>query len=112
MEWNLVELQDGIKIIELSGRMDVQGSLKVDPAFVEIAENNRSLIVDLAKLDFLASLGIRTLVMTCKTLSNKNGRMILLSPQPNIEKVLRTSGIDTIIPIFHDRKAAEDAVAS
>jgi anti-anti-sigma factor len=110
MEWNVVDLGNDVTLVQLSGRMDVPGALKVDPAFVEIANQNEHVIVDLSQLAFLASLGIRTLVTACKTLRAKNGGMALLSPQPNIEQVLRSSGIDTIIPIFTDRAAAEASV--
>lgn len=112
MEWNLVDMGNGITLVELSGRMDVPGALKADPAFIEIADKNTRVIVDLSRLDFLASLGIRTLVTTSKTLRAKNGGMALLSPQPNIEQVLRSSGIDTIIPIATDRAQAEGIVSA
>lgn len=112
MEWNVVDIGNGITLVELSGRMDVPGALKADPAFVEIAEKHSRVIVDLSKLDFLASLGIRTLVSSSKTLRAKNGNLVLLSPQSNIEQVLRSSGIDTIIPIAKDRAQAEATVSA
>jgi anti-anti-sigma factor len=110
MDWNVVDLGNGITLVELSGRMDVPGALKADPAFAQIAGDAERLIVDLGKLEFLASLGIRTLVTASKTLRAKNGNMVLVSPQPNIEQVLRSSGIDTIIPIARDRADAEASV--
>jgi len=110
MEWKVVDAGNGITLVELSGRMDVAGALLVDPAFAEVARDNTSVIVDLAKVDFLASLGIRTLVSACKTLRAKNGGMVLLTPQPNVEQVLRSSGIDTIIPIVMTREEAEAGV--
>jgi anti-sigma B factor antagonist len=110
MEWNIVELADDSALVELHGRMDIQGALKADPAFVEIAGRKRNLIVDASDLEFLASLGIRTLVSTSKALAAKDGRMVLLAPPANVEQVLRTSGIDTIIPIVQDRAAADAAV--
>ena len=110
MDWNVVDLGNGITLVELIGRLDVPGALKADPAFSEIASNNTHVIVDLSQVAFLASLGIRTLVTTCKSLRGKNGNMVLLSPQANIEQVLRSSGIDTISPIATDRAAAEASV--
>lgn len=112
MDWNVVDIGNGITLVELSGRMDVPGALKADPAFVTIADQSTRVIVDLSRLDFLASLGIRTLVTASKALRAKNGNLVLLSPQANIEQVLRSSGIDTIIPIAADRAAAETAVAA
>lgn len=110
MEWNVVEIGNGLELVEVSGRLDVPGALKADPAFAGIADKYSHVIVDLSRLEFLASLGIRTLVSTCKTLRGKEGNMVLLAPQPNVEQVLRSSGIDTIIPIARDRASAETEV--
>jgi anti-sigma B factor antagonist len=110
MEWKVKELGGDVTLVELDGRMDVPGALKADPAFEEIAGDNTYVVVDLAKLDFLASLGIRTLVTASKTLRSKNGNLVLFAPQPNIEQVLRSSGIDTIIPVVKDLEAAQTEV--
>jgi anti-anti-sigma factor len=110
MDWKVSNLANGVTLVEVTGRMDVPGALRADPAFAEIAEANDKVIVDLSQLAFLASLGIRTLVTTSKTLRAKEGNLVLLNPQPNIEQVLRSSGIDTIIPIAHDLASAEASV--
>lgn len=110
MQWTISDAGNGITLVELEGRLDVAGALAVDPTFGEVAAENMNVIVDLSKVDFLASLGIRTLVSACKTLRAKNGGMVVLSPQSNVEQVLRSSGIDTIIPITTTRQEAETTV--
>lgn len=110
MEWTISDAGNGITLIELDGRLDVAGALAIDPSFGEVAAQNMYVIADMSKVDFLASLGIRTLVSACKTLRAKNGGMVLLSPQSNVEQVLRSSGIDTIIPIATTRQEAEATV--
>jgi len=56
---------------------------------------------------FIASLGIRTLITGAKATANNGGKLVLLNPQPNFEKVLRTSRVDTVIPIITDSAAIE-----
>ena len=36
---------------------------------------------------------------------NNGGKLVLLNPQPNVEKVLRTCRVDTLMPITHDMAA-------
>ena len=103
---SVVDMQDGITKVVVSGRMDVQGALAVDKAFGTIADEKKKVVVDLSDVSFLASLGIRTLIVTCKALSGKGGDMVLLNPQASVEKVLKTSGVDTVISIVHDMDAA------
>jgi anti-anti-sigma factor len=61
--------------------------------------------VDLSGVTFIASLGIRTLITGAKATANNGGKMVLLNPQPNVERVLRTSRVDTVIPIIDDARA-------
>ena len=110
MEWTISDAGNGITLVELEGRLDVAGALAVDPAFGEVAAESTHVIVDMSKVEFLASLGIRTLVTACKALRAKNGGMALLSPQANVEQVLRSSGIDSIIAITSTRQEAEATV--
>jgi anti-anti-sigma factor len=106
ISFDVVDMDNGITSIQLSGRMDVQGAIAVDKKFSAIAEEKKKVVIDLSQVSFMASLGIRTLIMSCKTLASKGGDMVLLNPQPNVEKVLRTSGVDTVIQIVRDMNAA------
>ena len=106
MNLDITDLDNGITRVQLSGRMDVQGALAIDKEFGALADQKKKVVIDLSNVTFLASLGIRTLIMSCKTLASKGGGMVLLNPQPNVEKVLRTSGVDTVIQIVRDMSAA------
>jgi len=107
MNLEIADLENGITKITLSGRLDVEGALKIDGEFNAIAERRKKVLVDLSDVTFIASLGIRTLITGAKATANNGGKMVLLDPQPNVEKVLRTSRVDTVIPITHDFAAID-----
>ena len=92
--------------------MDIEGAHAIDTRFSVISGSRKKVIVDLSAVSFMASIGIRTLVMGAKAITNKGGKIALLSPQPGVEKVLETTGIDTIIPIAKDIAAAAAIVGS
>jgi anti-anti-sigma factor len=102
MKMETVEFREGICKVLLSGRLDVDGALAIDEQFKDAVAGKKWVVVDLAGVEYLASLGIRTLVSGAKMASNIGGKLIVLSPQPNVEKVLRESNIDTLIPIIRD----------
>jgi anti-anti-sigma factor len=108
MKWTVVDLENGLTRLAVSGRMDIEGSLAVDPVFAQVAEEKTKVVADISNLTFLASLGLRTLVRSCKTLAAKGGNLVLLGAQPGVEKVLKTSGVNTIIPVVADMSEAED----
>lgn len=102
MNFQTAELDHGILRIVLSGRLDVNGALAIDDPFKDAVAGRKMVVVDLAGVEYLASLGIRTLVSGAKMASNIGGKLVLLAPQRNVEKVLRESNIDTLIPIIRD----------
>jgi anti-anti-sigma regulatory factor len=52
-------------------------------------------------------MGIRTIVMGAKTISSKGGKKVLFRRNADVEKVLLSSGIDTLVPIAHDLETAQ-----
>jgi len=104
-------LDGGIQKISLAGRMDVQGAQEIDLKFTSYTANKTAVIVDLSGVDFLASIGIRTLLMSAKAVSSRGGKMVFLNPDTNVTHILAMAGIDTLIPIFRSLDEAQSAVA-
>lgn len=105
-------LDGGILRINLAGRMDVQGAQEIDLKFTGHTANQRSVIVDLSGVSFLASIGIRTLLLAAKAVNQRGGKIVLLNPDENVTKVLEMAGIDTMIPINRSLDDARLAVAA
>jgi anti-anti-sigma factor len=106
------ELPNGVTRAALNGRLDIAGSADVDLKLNVLAGSKKKLILDLAEVSFVASIGMRLLVVCAKTVAIKGGKIALLSPVPNVETVLTTAGIDAIVPIQHDLASAVAAVSA
>jgi anti-anti-sigma factor len=107
MELTVHDLDPGILQISLSGRLDVNGTQQIDLKFTALTATRKAqILVDLANVTFIASLGIRTLISNAKAQKARGGRMVLYQPTDQVEQVLRATGIDTIIPIAHEMEAA------
>ena len=104
------DLGDRAVKIDLVGRMDVDGSEQMDLQFADLTGTTKqSVVVDLSQVTFLASIGIRSLLMNAKAIQRRGGAMVLLKPQPMVAKVLTTTGVDALIPMFDDLAAAKAA---
>ena len=103
---------DGTFVVKLTGRMDAQGTQEIEAQFVGQACSQCSVVVDLQAVDFLASVGIRTLLVVAKAVSKRSGKMVLLNPDANTSKVLEVSGVDSFIPIHRSLDEARRAVAN
>jgi len=95
----------------LSGRMDIDGALSVDMRFSVLAGGRRKLVVDLSEVTFMASMGLRTLMLSAKTMAANGGRMALINPQPSVAKVLESSGIGALIGVYPDWDSAVAAIS-
>jgi anti-sigma B factor antagonist len=106
------ELAGGVTRVTLTGKLDIAGANTIDLPFIVVMGSKRAVIVDLSRVSFVASMGLRTLIMGAKTVASKKGRMVLLSPTADVEDVLLTSGTNTLIPVLHDLDAAMAAVTA
>lgn len=106
MKIDVHEDASGITLIKLTGRMDVAGSGEVDTKLNILAGIKPKIVVDMADVDFLASLGMRTLVTGAKAMSKHGGKFVLTGLQPNVEKALASAGLDSILDIAPDMPSA------
>jgi anti-sigma B factor antagonist len=100
MELTYADLENGVRKIDLKGRLNIEGANAVDLRFTALAATQRAfLVVDLTLIDFIASLGVATLVRTAKAASLRKGKLVLLNPQPNVAKVLAATRVDQVVPV-------------
>ena len=111
MELHYSEVENNIRLLKLIGRLDIGGVDAIEPKFSEYSsgENSR-VIVDLADVEFLASIGIRLLTLSAKSIASRGGRMVLLNPTSDVKDVLDITGVPAVIPIYYDLKSAEAAL--
>lgn len=62
-----------------------------------IDEGARAITVDIADLTFIDAAGITALVRTGNDLRRSGGRMRLRSPSRNVQKVLRITGVGSLL---------------
>jgi len=105
------DIDNGVTKIVISGRIDIAGSGEIDTPLSVAGGTRRNVVVDLSGVSFMASLGLRSIVLSGKAILRKGGKIVILSPQPIVEEVITTSGIDEIIPIYHDELLAIAAVS-
>jgi len=110
MELIVEELPGGFTRAAPVGRMDIEGALSIDESFRTLGRLRRKLIIDLAEVSFMASMGLRTLVVAARSLADIGGRATIANPQPNVEKVLDTSGIGEMLGVHPSIEAAVAAL--
>ena len=112
MKMDVEPIATGAVKVILNGRLDITGAGVVDLQFNAIAGSHRGVIVDLASVSFLASIGIRTLLLGAKAVQRHGGRFVLLNPVDEVRRVLEVTGVTDLMPIYHNSDEALAAVTA
>ena len=99
MTFNQYENKD-FTIIQIIGRIDASNSQEAQKNVLAVIDGGISkLILNLEKLDYISSAGLRSLLIIAKTLKAKNGVFRLCCLKENIKEVFDISGFSTIFDI-------------
>jgi anti-sigma B factor antagonist len=112
MDIAVEELAAGITKVVLRGRFDTTGAVLVELPFNKIITEKSRIMVDLSAVSFLASYAIRVLLVGAKIINGRGGKLVILCPDNNVAKVLRTAGMDALIPVLQTESAAMTVLTS
>jgi anti-anti-sigma factor len=71
----------------------------------------QNTIVDLSKVSFIASLGIRMLLTTARGLAGRGAKFVMYGANPAVMEIFETTALSDIIPILNTEAEALAEVA-
>ncbi len=111
MEFTLSDITPDISRVVISGRGDAAGIDAVELKFTAaLVGAERHIVLDLAAVPFMGSLGIRMLIGTGRVLARRGRKLVICSVQPMVMEVFEAMALSDLIPIRADEKAALDAM--
>ncbi len=99
MQIDKTDLGNSVTRLKLAGRLDINGSAMAEIPLSLAARNCRRLVIDMSDVSYVASLGVRHLVMAAKTLDRGGGKLVLFSVSGPVAEILETMGITDLIPM-------------
>ncbi len=89
------ERQDGVLSVQVGGRIDGASASEFEEAIrTSIEESDRAVIVDFEKLVYISSAGLRAILLTAKSLDNRNAKFALCSLSDQIREIFEISGFE------------------
>ena len=96
-------------IVELPERLSMAQASSIREGLHELVEQGHSnLILDLAKVNFMDSSGLSVLLSARKSVTQKNGQVVLLSPSAEARLLIELTRLNEVFDIFIDKEAAID----
>jgi anti-anti-sigma factor len=81
---------NGSQQVILAGRLDTQSYAQLDERLAPLLQAPPQayvLVLELSGLDYISSAGIRSIFKARKALSPRGGKVLVVNPQPQIQKV-------------------------
>lgn len=103
-------MQTGVKVVAPAGRIDHASAdafqAALEPHLADCRENEPALVVDMSKVDYISSIGLRVLMMAAKQVKNQNGAIVIAALTPLVKEVFEISRFNLVFDVFDSVDAA------
>jgi putative anti-sigma factor antagonist btrV len=103
--------QDGVTVAALSGRLDSATSGEAQQALASGIDGCGRLLLDLEKVAYVSSAGLRVFLMLAKQSRAAGGRLALCSLAPEVKEVFDISGFTALFMLLPDRVSGLNALS-
>jgi anti-sigma B factor antagonist len=97
-------------VIALGGRLDSNTSPELEKLICPRIEATDVVIVDMSRLDYVSSAGLRVLLKAAKIARGAQHRLALAGLTPQVQEVFDISGFTAIFTIYDSRQKALEAL--
>jgi len=73
--------------------------------------SSRGLVIDLQRVDYLSSVGLRVLMLATRALKGRGARIAVAALQPVVGEIFAVSRFDRVVEIFPSVRAALAAIS-
>lgn len=107
-----VELKQDILFVRLSGELDLGVADYLRNALEEALDREpaRNLVFNLARVSFIDSSGLGVLLGRYKRVSRNGGKVLIVSPQPQVRRILDLSGLLRVMGEFPSETEALEKI--
>lgn len=86
--------------VSLMGELDLSSAPRLYNELWQLTQaGQKSVVINLAKLEFMDSSGLQLLLRLREKLKAKNREIVLINPQPSIAKLFKLTGFDKLFKI-------------
>ena len=101
------ERKDGFLVLGLEGRLDAVSSKMFEEKVLALVDGGeRGIVIDLSRLDYVSSAGLRVFLVASKRLTPGGGKVVLCSIQEPVKQVFDIVGFYSIFSILNSKDEA------
>jgi anti-sigma B factor antagonist len=94
-------------VVEVTGDLDLASAPALRQEVLALLNTGqRHIVLDLTPTDFLDSIGLGTIVAVLKRVRVLGGSLVVVCPEPRLQRVFRVVELDRILPLHESVDAA------
>jgi anti-anti-sigma factor len=112
MSASFQDVGENLRVITVLGSLDTEGTDTASARVMAwVAAPKTGVIINLSCVRSLASVGIRALIASAKTVHQRGGKLaVVVAPGSTVSMSLEATGVDELMPVFTGSRAAKAAV--
>ncbi len=103
--------QDNTAVVSVEGRVDTLTAPAFEQKMLEWIDGGENrLVLDLSKMEYISSAGLRAFLVTAKRAKANGGGLACCCLQDMVRRVFEVSGVSSVIPVYPSADEALDAL--
>ena len=109
MDVNVKDLDGGIAVVQLVGRLNMASATHLREVVTSIVDSGRTRVsIDMSGVDFLDSSGLGAIISALKTTRQAGGDLRIAAPTAQARLVLQLTNLDRVLTAYDDAERAFD----
>ena len=102
----------GVTCVELEGSIDGKTAPQIREELSAALPQVQKLIIDMSRVDYLSSAGLRLLLLLYREIASRKGRLVLVRVSPDIRTVMSHTGFLSFFTLVDSQQEALHAFAA
>lgn len=96
-----------VKVVAMEGELDLDASQEAEKQLTQIREEGvKKMLIDLEKLEFISSAGLRVLLATAQEIKAAGGDLRVCNLNETVKEVFDISGFSTLLMCYDNEAKA------
>ncbi len=101
-----------VLVVSTAGQINSANAAELEAELLAlVAQGEFHWVLDMSRLDYISSAGLRVVLLLAKRLKQNAGRLVLCSMQAHVHEVFDISGFLSILTVVDDRATALEQLA-
>jgi anti-sigma B factor antagonist len=101
---------DGVTVVVLDGELDTNSAPVAQQQILPLARDGVRMVLDMAKVPYMSSAGIRMLLSTYRQVTNNGGRIVLVGVADEVKDTMSVTGFLKFFQVYDTLDAGRAAI--